>query len=178
MISELSDLARLQMGRELFLQRREMDLVSLAQQVVADTKRTTTRRHRLRSESSVKQLTGEWDPVRLQRVLSNLLSNAIKYSPLGGETLVSLDVITDEEGSMASIKVADQGLGIPEADLPHIFERFYRGRNVLALTAGAGIGLSGVRQIIEQHGGKVEVQSVEGQGTIVTVLLPIRRPPT
>jgi signal transduction histidine kinase len=70
----------------------------------------------------------------------------------------------------------DQGLGIPEADLPHIFERFYRGRNVMALTAGAGIGLSGVKQIVEQHGGRVEVESVEGQGTTVTVVLPVRPP--
>jgi signal transduction histidine kinase len=164
------------MGRELLLQRRETDLVRLDQRVVADMKKTATRRHRLRVESSVGQLLGEWDPVRLQRVLSNLLSNATKYSPAGGEILVSVDVGTNDGASMATVQVMDQGLGIPEADLPHIFERFYRGRNVMALTAGAGIGLSGVKQIVEQHGGRVEVESVEGQGTTVTVVLPVRPP--
>jgi signal transduction histidine kinase len=126
----------------------------------------------VRVESSVSRLLGEWDAERLQRVLSNLLSNAIKYSPAGGEVVIRLDVASQDGGSVASVRVTDQGLGISAEDLPHIFERFYRGRNVLSLTAGAGIGLSGVKQIVEQHGGTVEVESAEGQGTTVKVSLP------
>ena len=175
MISELSDLARLQMGRELVLQRRTIDLISLAQNIVDDLK-NTARRHHLRVESSVGELVGDWDKVRLQRVLSNLLSNAIKFSPAGGEVVVSIDSISQDGTPRASIVVRDQGIGIPEADLPHIFDRFYRGRNVISLIEGTGIGLSGAKQIVDQHGGSIEVESVEGHGTTVTVILPIKPP--
>ena len=110
--------------------------------------------------------------LRLQRVLSNLLSNAIKYSPAGGEIRVLVRHISEDGTANAIVSVADQGLGIRAADLPHIFDRFYRGRNVLSLVGGAGIGLSGVKQIVEQHGGSIEVESEEGRGTQVTVVLP------
>jgi signal transduction histidine kinase len=80
--------------------------------------------------------------------------------------------ISEDGTANAIVSVADQGLGIRAADLPHIFGRFYRGRNVLSLVGGAGIGLSGVKQIVEQHGGSIEVESEEGRGTQVTVVLP------
>jgi signal transduction histidine kinase len=65
------------------------------------------------------------------------------------------------------------GEGIPAADLPHIFERFRRGRNVAGRIPGTGIGLSGVRRILEEHGGSIDVVSAVGQGTTVTVRLPL-----
>jgi signal transduction histidine kinase len=170
MISELSDLARLQMGRDLALQKRPTDLVALAESTVRDFKRTT-KRHQLRVESVDKELTGEWDPVRLQRVVSNLLSNAIKYSPKGGEVVVSLARIGPDGEAWAELRVTDHGIGINEADLPHVFDRFFRGRNVGLEMSGSGIGLAGVKQIVEQHGGSISIESEEGQGTTVTVLL-------
>jgi signal transduction histidine kinase len=69
--------------------------------------------------------------------------------------------------------VADTGLGIPAADLPHITERFYRARNVEGKLPGTGLGLAGVRQIVEQHGGSLSLESHEGLGTTVTVRLPL-----
>lgn len=74
----------------------------------------------------------------------------------------------------AVLAVQDQGLGIPAADLPQIFERFYRGKNAAGRTRGTGIGLASVRQIIEQHGGTITVVSEEGKGSIFTVRLPLR----
>jgi signal transduction histidine kinase len=73
----------------------------------------------------------------------------------------------------AKVTVTDQGIGIPEVDLHHVFDRFYRAGNVDRTTTGSGIGLAGVRQIVEQHGGLIEIHSVEGGGTTVTVMLPI-----
>jgi signal transduction histidine kinase len=72
----------------------------------------------------------------------------------------------------AVLSVEDNGVGIPAADLPHIFERFWRGSNVGG-TVGAGIGLAGARQIVEQHGGTIAVASTEGKGSTVTVRLPL-----
>ena len=170
MLRELSDLALLQMGRQLVLQYRQTDLVALVRDEVKLQQRTT-KRHRLRFEFAPSRLDAEFDPVRLRRVVSNLLDNAIKYSPAGGPVFVSLAI--DEDGVNARLEVRDEGLGIPAEDLDHVFERFHRGRNVVNLISGTGIGLAGVRQIIAQHGGRIGVESQEGHGTCVTVFIPL-----
>jgi signal transduction histidine kinase len=113
-----------------------------------------------------------WDISRIERVLSNLLGNAIKFSPRGGGIRVSVEV----EGECAVLRVADQGEGIPESDLPHIFERFHRGQNVEGRIPGAGIGLAGVRRILELHGGSITAASRVGEGTTFTVRLPLNTP--
>jgi signal transduction histidine kinase len=85
------------------------------------------------------------------------------------------DETTDGPGPRAwvVVEVRDAGLGIPAADLPHVFERFARGSNVAGRIGGSGVGLASVRQIVEQHGGTVSVQSEEAKGTTVTVRLPL-----
>ncbi len=111
------------------------------------------------------------DRARLRRVIDNVVNNAMKYSPQGGEVSVVVD--GDGEGERpALIVVRDQGIGIPAVDLPHVFERFHRGGNVDGIS-GSGIGLSGVRQLVEQHDGEISVASTEGVGTSVTIRLPI-----
>jgi signal transduction histidine kinase len=172
MISELSDIARLQMGRALILRRQRTDLVAMAR-TVADQLKQRSKRHRIRVDAAMPEIVGDWDDVRLLRVFSNLIDNAIKYSPRGGEIAVSLGRITQGGAALASVAVADNGIGIPEVDLPHVFERFYRAGNVAPNMHGTGIGLAGVKQIVEQHGGSIEVKSEEGIGTTVTVLLPL-----
>jgi len=82
----------------------------------------------------------------------------------------------DQEGEWLSIRVVDTGIGIPEAEVDRVFERFYRASNVLDTFRGTGLGLSGVRQVVQLHGGVVTVQSAEGVGTTVTIRLPLRRP--
>ena len=170
MISEMSDTARLQMGRALVLQRQQVDLVSLARQQVA-TAQASSKRLRIRLDAKVSEATGNWDPMRLARVLSNLLTNAIKFSAGGGEIVVTIDSDSGEGTPRISVSVADHGLGIPEADLAHVFEPFYRARNA-AKVEGTGIGLASAKQIIEQHGGSIQVESEEGRGTTVTVFIP------
>ena len=118
------------------------------------------------------QLIGSWDPARMERVLDNLLGNAVKYSPTGGEIVVGVSHEQTAAGDWAVLVVRDQGVGIPAADLPHVFEPFHRARNV-GKVAGTGIGLAGVRRIVEQHGGAITAESREGVGSAFRVRLPL-----
>jgi signal transduction histidine kinase len=130
--------------------------------------------HPLHLESSVHDLVGLWDADRLTRVLENLVANAIKYSPAGSEVAVRVDREETPGGPLAVLSIADQGVGIPAADLPHIFERFRRGGNVAGRIAGSGLGLWGSQRIVAQHGGTIAIDSTEGKGTTVTVRLPLQ----
>ena len=174
MVGELLDLTRLQTGRPLDLNLQVTDLVALVRRTVDDHQRTTVV-HKLTMQCAASELIGAWDPDRLERVLSNLLSNAIKYSK-GGAITVTLLREETSAGSVAEITVEDRGMGIPAVDLPHVFERFQRGSNVQGRILGSGIGLAGARQIVEQHGGTIDVASIEGAGSTFTVRLPIRIP--
>jgi signal transduction histidine kinase len=118
------------------------------------------------------ELPGDWDAARLERVVDNLIGNAIKYSPAGGEVTLTLHQASADGDRWAVLTVADQGLGIPAADLAHVFAPFGRGSNVGEI-AGTGVGLAGVKQIVEQHGGRVGVESDEGQGSTFTIWLPL-----
>ena len=152
------------------------DLVALAHRVVA-AHASSSDTHRIRVGADDPELLGTWDAGRLERVLDNLISNGLKYSPDGGEVTVSLLREHADEGMWAVICVRDRGLGIPAADLPHVFERFHRASNVSEQIGGTGLGLAGARQIVEQHGGSISLESEEGRGTTVTVRLPMDEPP-
>ena len=168
LINELLDMTRIQMGRPLDLLRVPTDLVLLAKEAIAEQEHTTSR-HRLALRTTLQQLVGSWDATRIERVLTNLLSNAIKYSPGGG----TVELTLERDGEWAVVSVRDEGLGIPDRDLPHIFERFHRAGNVSHFIPGTGIGLAGACQIVEQHGGEISVESQEGQGSTFTVRLPL-----
>jgi len=114
----------------------------------------------------------EVDKSRIQQVIHNLLSNAIKYTPSGGVVTLAAHM-TD---SLVKIDVADTGLGIPEKDLPHIFEQFYRINTIEHRESkGTGLGLTVAKGIVEQHGGQITVSSQVGQGSLFTVSLPLNR---
>ena len=111
----------------------------------------------------------EGDSSKIQQVFYNLIDNAIKYTPAGGDVRVELG----ENARFAIIKVSDTGIGIPQADIAHIFDRFYRVDKARSReTGGTGLGLSIVNQIVQLHGGQVSVQSVEDKGSVFTVTLP------
>lgn len=114
------------------------------------------------------------DHDRLKQVLVNLIGNAINYTPAGGEVVVSLG----KDDSRARLAVMDNGPGIPEEDLPYIFERFYRGeksRTRQREGKGFGLGLSIAYWIVRNHGGQIEVESVLGEGTTFIVWLPLAK---
>lgn len=113
-------------------------------------------------------LLGDGD--RLKQLLLILLDNAVKYTPAGGRVSVELG----RQSRIANILVRDTGVGIPDDALPHLFERFYRADPARARDpGGTGLGLSIAQWIVDQHGGRIEVQSCLGVGTTVTVMLPI-----
>jgi two-component system OmpR family sensor kinase len=122
---------------------------------------------------------GEFDQVlvcgdqdQLKQVVFNLIGNAINYTPAGGEVTIGLGKVNKQ----ARLSVTDTGPGIPAEDLPHIFERFYRGEKSRTRSRGGkgfGLGLSIAYWIIRNHGGRIEVDSIPGKGTTFCVWLPI-----
>jgi PAS domain S-box-containing protein len=174
LINELLEVANIQLGRPLDLRRQPTDLVAIAHMAIREQQHATER-HTLLVCTALAELIGDWDGTRLERMLANLLSNAVKYSPDGGEIVVEVDRGVSEPPS-AILRIRDQGVGIPSGDLPHIFERFRRGANVSGKMPGTGIGLAAVRDIVNQHGGTIAVESEEGAGTTFTVTLPLGEP--
>jgi PAS domain S-box-containing protein len=174
LVNELLDITRIQMRRPLQLDLRRCDLATIAGEAVVEFRRTTDRHHI--SMQGHGDATGHWDRERLYRVVANLLENAVKFSPDGGAIDVCVRSLDGPEGEpWAEVTVRDEGVGIPPEDLPLIFERFYRAGNVAGRIDGSGIGLTAARQVVEAHGGTIEVESAPGRGTTVAVRLPSRR---
>jgi signal transduction histidine kinase len=131
-----------------------------------------------RNLTVVKHLDGS-DPVAwadskwMMQVLNNLLSNAVRYTPKGGTVNVSTGKEAAQGRSWATVTVSDTGIGIPEEELPYIFDRFFRGEKPRTMqVSGTGLGLAILKEIVELHGGKVAVESEVGEGSSFTVWLP------
>ena len=167
-VSDLLTLVNIDNGAELNLE--ELDVGALLQEQV---KRLgpLARENGIELQCSVKdRLDVNGDALKLQQVVYNIIDNAIKYTPRGGEVRCS----AARSGRRAIIRVSDTGVGIPEADLPHIFDRFYRvdkarSRN----TGGTGLGLSIVKQFVLLHGGTIDAKSAPGKGSTFIIDLPL-----
>lgn len=168
LINALLDISRIQLG-QLVLDRERLDLRMLIEPLVADAA-LISRKHTIEAQLSDSELVVEGDALRLGQVIYNVLHNAIKYSPDGGRVQLQLR----QEGDLAVIEVRDEGLGIPAEALPQLFQQFYRGPNAYEhQIQGMGLGLYVVQEIIDQHGGQVSVASTEGDGTSVSIMLPL-----
>ena len=112
------------------------------------------------------------DRERIEQVVMNIVSNAIKYTADGGR----IEIAAGTTGLNVFVRVSDNGIGIPEKDLPRLFERFYRVDKARSReSGGTGLGLSIAREILAQHKGDIHIDSVYGEGTVVTITLPIPR---
>jgi signal transduction histidine kinase len=168
LIGALLDLSRIETG-QLSIERGLVDLNSLARRVVEETQ-PTTERHAITFSGADQPMMLLGDELRIEQVIQNLIQNAIKYSPVGGVVTVRVE----REGASATVRVSDQGIGIPAAALPQLFRRFYRAPNADSQhISGMGIGLDVVKEIIELHGGSVDVASQEHQGSTFTIRLPL-----
>ena len=168
MVDSLLDIARVDGGR-LYLARAPIDLVALTRRLVAEMQPTCPQ-HRFAVTALDDPLIVYSDALRLEQVLHNLLGNALKYSPQGG----AITVQVARQGSMAAVAVTDQGIGIPQAALPYLFERFFRAPNAeQEQIDGIGLGLAVVKEIVTLHGGEVEVVSEEGRGSTFTIFVPL-----
>jgi two-component system, OmpR family, sensor histidine kinase BaeS len=172
----LLELSKLDSGLVLLDLRRD-DLRSSVEQAVDQAAATARRRGvELVMDRPDEPIVIRHDPVRIGQVVSNLVGNAIKFTPRGGHVDVR---VREEPDGGASITVADTGIGIDAAELPRIFDRFFRGsRASEARGSGSGLGLAIVRSIVEMHGGTVGVESRVGAGSTFRVTLPSpARPP-
>ncbi len=171
LVDDLRELALAEAG-QLRLEREPVALAALAQGVVAnfmsaaESAGVTLTKSPGRGGDAV-QIAGDAD--RLGQVLRNLLSNALRHTPAGGQVAVRVE----EAGKQALLIVTDTGTGITPEDLPHVFDRFYRGNKSRGRRVGsAGLGLAIARQLVMAHGGEISVESAVGQGTTFTVSLP------
>jgi signal transduction histidine kinase len=165
LVAELLEASRLEYGG-LTLQRNESDLVGVARAVCA--------RHGDDGQACVLEADGSVvasvDRPRIEQVLENLVENAQKFTSRAAPVVIRVW----QENGKARIAVRDEGIGIPAADLPRVFERFHRGANVDDRRfAGMGLGLYICRRIVEEHGGSIWAESVEGDGSTFHVAIPI-----
>ncbi|XVV08592.1 ATP-binding protein [Actinoplanes sp. CA-131856] len=172
--ADLLDLARLEAG-QVAIDPAETDL-----SVIIGEALDAQRRAALDKNLTVRADLPAWlplyaDPDRLRQVADNLLSNAIKYTPAGGTITVTAD--SDDQADAVTWTVADTGIGIPAADRPHLFRRFYRASTALdRRIPGTGLGLVITRTIIERHHGSITLADTAGPGSTFTIRLPRSKP--
>jgi signal transduction histidine kinase/DNA-binding response OmpR family regulator len=167
LVNQLLDFRRLEMHGE-SLQLTFGDLVEFLNGFEELYLRTATEKQiRFEISSAAKSLFLYFDKEKLYRIVTNLLSNAFKYTPSGGTIRLRLD--TAERPDTVVISVSDTGRGIPEKDLPHIFNRFFQAEGA---EKGSGIGLHLVKEYVQLHGGTVSAWSQPGQGTTLRMELP------
>jgi two-component system NtrC family sensor kinase len=168
LINDLLDLGRIEAG---FDTRKEIvPLGAIINYAIEGLRsRLAEKDQDLVTEIAPKLPTVLGNPVRLRQLMGNLIGNAIKYTPAHGKITVHADA---EEGQII-IQISDNGPGIPTTDQPYIFDKFYRGSNVPMDIPGTGLGLAIVKSIVDNHQGRIWVDSNVGQGTTFTVVLPI-----
>jgi signal transduction histidine kinase len=168
LVDAMLDLSRIE-GGQLNIERVPLDLAALVQRVVAEMQ-PNLEGQTVELHHPNEQFVIAGDELRLEQVIHNLIGNAAKYSLTGGVIHVDLGRNTTK----AWMTVTDHGIGIPQAALPNLFQRFYRASNVNPRQiSGVGIGLYVVKEIVTLHGGEVHVASTEGQGSTFTICLPL-----
>jgi signal transduction histidine kinase len=171
LVRNILDLEKLRSGRSISLQRTTCDMVQLATgmmeivQPEAQAKNITFTHY-----ASEEPLLMDVDRQHMERVILNLISNAVKYTPSGGS--IHVDMTRDDQEIL--LKVVDTGYGIPVDELPFIFERFRRVEQLKDKAVGTGLGLAITKALVEEHGGKILVESAEGKGSTFAVHLPLQ----
>jgi PAS domain S-box-containing protein len=151
------------------LRRERISLLRLTREVVAAG--PLGDRPHVRVEGEAATITVETNRAQLNRALANLLDNAAKYTPPDREIVVRIAAEQIDGSTWAVFEVKDHGIGIPVADLPHVFDSHHRGANA-AHIPGEGVGLASVKRFVDHEGGALDVKSVEGQGSTFTLRLP------
>jgi two-component system, OmpR family, sensor histidine kinase ResE len=179
LVGDLLDLARMEAGH-LEMNFGQVEAGSLIRRMhrkfsALAKERGIQLQYKLPEENSL--LLGKADEDRLEQVLTNLLDNAIRHTASGANIMISGEMSVYKNHSAVKIDIQDQGKGIPAADLPYIFERFYKAdkARTRGSNGGTGLGLAIVKNIVDAHQGGVTVQSSEGHGTTFTIYLPCNR---
>ena len=169
MINDLLDMAKIEAGKHI-----QHQVLTDAGKIIKDLMTLLEPRAQAQQIKLVHKLddlkTISADPKRIEEIFSNLITNAINYSPEGGTVTVAARCMNDN----VEIKVSDTGVGIPETEIPKIFDKFYRVKDPKTRkVTGTGLGLSIVKGIIEAHNGTIDVESTPGEGTTFRILLPL-----
>ncbi|MEM7129228.1 MAG: HAMP domain-containing sensor histidine kinase [Chloroflexota bacterium] len=170
LVRNMLDIEKLQSGETLSAQKEVTDLPQLIAQII-DIMLPEARRKKidLILNSQEDHLDVNVDRLQMERILHNLLSNAIKYTQWGGK--VQVDAYT-QKGNFV-IRVCDTGYGIPDEEIPYIFERYKRVEILKDKATGTGLGLAITKALVEEHDGQIEVESTVGKGSIFTIVLPV-----
>jgi len=169
LVAELTELSRIETGKA-ELKLEPLNLNNLVDEVIAQLSPQAERQLLTVSKELAADLPSvSADSARLRHVIVNLIHNAIKFTDAGGR----ITVTTRGEGNSITVAIADTGRGIASDDLPHVFERFYKGDKARA-GEGTGMGLAIAKHIIEAHGGDIRVESEEGRGSTFSFSLPVR----
>lgn len=170
MVRNILDIERLQTGGSLSMKKTDCDLAQLLIQSVNLLQNEAVEKNVVITYTvDVEHLSLHADCNQLERVITNLLSNAVKYTPQGGKIHVTLE----QNSGWATIHFADTGYGIPDQELPHIFERFRRVEVHADKATGSGLGLAITKALVEQHNGDISVSSTIGEGSTFTIRLPL-----
>jgi two-component system NtrC family sensor kinase len=167
LISDLLDLGRIEAGLD---SARETTPLPVLARYAVETLRGAAEHRQLTLETELPEdlpmVNG--DPIRLRQMIANLLENAIKYTPPGGR--VRIEALA--EADQVILRIVDSGPGIPPAEQPYLFDKFFRASNIPEDVAGTGLGLSIVKSIVDSHDGRIWVESALGKGSRFTVVLP------
>jgi len=173
LIENLLELARADEGMKLHL--KDNNLTEVLQEAAESARATVNGKvlieyppPKQRVQEEEEGVSAVFDRERLRQALSILLDNAVKYTPQEGGR-VSMRIV--QEDASVGVEVSDTGIGIPEEQIPHVFERFYRAEEARS-TEGLGLGLSIARQIAEDHGGSIEARSKPGEGSTFIIRIP------
>jgi two-component system OmpR family sensor kinase len=173
LVNQLLVLARVDSG-EFELHREEYDLADIANESLEMIKPLATQK-KVTLQPTVTSVKASVDAIKVGQVLINLLNNAVQHNPEGIEVRLSLQ----QEGDKAILRIRDNGVGIPQEAIAHLFDRFYRlEKSRTHVKGNTGLGLAISKAIVEAHGGEIRVKSVRGQGTEFTVELPLQAPPS
>jgi signal transduction histidine kinase len=170
LIDDLLWVSRIEQAAVLPRQQASIDLAQLCAELVEEAQQTSDR-HRIvfsQQDEAATGFTAQLEETWMQRIVSNLLGNSLKYSPQGG----TIAVFLTRHSQQVTLQVQDEGIGIPASEQPHLFESFYRAENTGQI-AGTGLGLAIVKRCLDLQGGTIAIQSTVGQGTTVTVTLPV-----
>jgi signal transduction histidine kinase len=174
LVEDILQISRIDAGR-LEMQPHPTSLNELAAEVVSSYRAAAEGQGlMLRCRQAEQEPLALVDPNRIMQVLNNLVANSIHYTMTGGEVVVSVSEEGEDGRAWAVITVADTGIGIPQEEMPHVFERFFRGERARLLDVpGSGLGLAISREIVELHGGRMTVESQEDKGSTFTIWLPV-----
>ena len=169
-IDDLLTLVKMDKSANQVMNISQVNVGSLLELVLKRMRPIAKKRNVELTLETIREVTAEVDEVKLSQALNNLVENAVKYNREDGWVRVTLDA----DHKFFTVRVADSGIGIPEEFQTRIFERFYRVDKARSReTGGTGLGLAITKNVVQMHHGTIQVQSVEGEGTVFTVQIPL-----